>query len=125
MTAYEIAAPDVIADTLNDEVVIINLDTGSYFRLTGDAATAWAIVTAGVDTDDVPAAVRRESERFVGVLVENGLLRPTYRAAVIEGDLTWPDGALDVEVYDDLQDLLNLDPVHDVPEGAEWPRVIP
>ena len=121
---WELAAPDVVSDVLDDEAVIINLDTGVYFQAVGDASRIWVSVINGADTcialDEGP---RQELDQFVSLLVGHGLVRPRS-----EGDSPgtvlseWAVGALILDSHDDLQDLLALDPVHDVESTAGWPQ---
>jgi hypothetical protein len=64
-------------------------------------------------------------ETFASQAIKEGLLRS---ADVAPKSLTPPvfssDGPLpELEIYQDMQNLLLLDPVHDVDEQHGWPKV--
>ena len=44
LNAYEINAPDVIAETFDGEPVILNLADGRYFSLSGIASSIWPLL---------------------------------------------------------------------------------
>ena len=120
MQRYELNEPDVVSDLLDGEVVIINLDTGVYFRGTGSTAEVWQAVIDGADPAALGDERAAELSVFVGSLVDAGLVRPrsTASAAVFP---EWAVGSLSLESHSDLQDLLALDPVHDVDSATGWP----
>jgi len=134
----------VTHERLDDEVMAIDLETGAYFALDDAAADAWMLVTRGATIDEMAAVVaarydttvdaaRADLERFVAELERERLLVPrdpddkvtvdiTGEGAVTLPDLPEPRAyvAPVVNKYDDLEELLRLDPVHDVDEVG-WP----
>lgn len=132
----------VMAEVLEGEAVIIDLASGRYHAASGVAATVWEAIAAGSSFSGILAGVERrhsalphdavdQIERFIGQLGAAGL--------VTEGDLgaadvpagggaaglpTTPWVAPVLESHDDLEDLLLLDPVHEVTE-AGWPHAAP
>ena len=83
----ELDSPRVIAEVIDDEVVAINLETGSYYSLRGSAAAIWSLLLQGRTVADVasrlgfryeaePDAIRIQAERFVTELLAESLLRP-------------------------------------------------
>lgn len=119
--AYEAAEPDVVVDVVDDEVILINLDTGTYFRARGATATAWEVAVSGRVLAESAAIGHDGFADFVGTLVDHGLVRPLPAAVAAPGADALPTGELALEVYSDLQDLLSLDPVHEVDSSAGWP----
>lgn len=120
MAEYRIRTPQVVHETVDDEVVAIDFDTGRYYSLRGPAAAVWTAL--GDDSraaDDVatnpyggPAAVAA----FLDQLVDEGLIERTGPSS----EATDP-GPLVFERYSDMEELILLDPVHDVSE-AGWPN---
>ena len=110
----------ILTNNILEPEDIVFVDTGVYFRGTGSTAEVWQAVIDGADPstlDDVRAA---DLAAFVAAAAESGLVRP--RAT--EGTATFPDwavGSLSLESHHDLQDLLALDPVHDVDSATGWP----
>ena len=127
----------VAHERLDDEVIVINLSTGAYFSLRDAAADCWTLLVSGHDTDEVAAAVAARygtSEPvadhvagFVNELVGEGLLQAAERAPAESADLPphRPRAAYAppvLEKYEDMEELLLLDPIHEVDE-AGWPNV--
>jgi len=123
-------------ERLDDEVIAIDLDSGAYFALDDAAADCWSILAAGGSLDAAIEAVatrfavtsdetRSDLERFVAELVEAGLLERADGAPVpVElgprANATRPYRAPAIERFNDLEDLLLLDPIHEV-DDAGWP----
>ena len=143
---FRVNAPQVIHEAIEGEVIIINLETGNYYSLKGSGASIWEVLhnSTAIDLEGVVDALaprfdtpRAELEaalgRFVDELSAEGLLvgadaadePDTPRAAISA------DGAAKqafeqpvLEKYTDMQDLVLLDPVHEVDE-AGWPQQRP
>jgi hypothetical protein len=123
-TRWELAAPDVVSDVLDDEAVIINLDTGVYFQAVGDASRTWVSIIGGADTSvDLDPGRRDELDGFIALLIGHGLVRARSGSDGTVAELpAWAPGSLILDSHEDLQDLLALDPVHDVESAVGWPR---
>ena len=133
--------PRIIADSIDGEVIMIDLETGSYYSLNGTGAEVWELFEVprsashivdtlaarynGVDQDTVREAVRRfvealsDAELLVGTDMPSGEEAPTARQ---EPRLDFQAPTL--TAYHDMQDLLLLDPVHEVDQGG-WPFAVP
>lgn len=121
-------------DRLDDEVMVIDLDSGAYFALTGAAADAWDLLAAGhpqIETAtllahryDVPLERAVEDLRvFVEDVVRERLLADAPPRAMEDPPLPAPCSPYAsprIERFDELADLLLLDPVHEV-EPTGWP----
>ena len=81
--------PTRYAETrIDDEIVVMSLETGDFFSLTGSAAAIWAILDGTLDRAGLLAELARRYETseaelapdvdaFVGELRSAGLLRET------------------------------------------------
>jgi hypothetical protein len=131
-------APAVVSETIDGEVIVIHLERGSYFSLRGTAAEVWALVEEGCAEAQIPEAlaarypaaahgeVAGEVAQFLADLREEGLVVDGDGAPAAASELA-PAGSAFVpprfEKYTDLQDLIMLDPIHEVePEGWPAPR---
>lgn len=137
---YRVNSPHVISETLGGETVIVNLASGHYFNLQGTAVDIWEAIERG----ETPAGIVSDLERRyiggageIGPAVEN-LLEELAAAELIaaeEGDGGVAAPALEapaivergpfvvpvLTAYTDMQDIILLDPVHEVdPRG--WPH---
>lgn len=132
MVRYQLNNPPTIAENVDGEVIVINLDDGRYHSLRGDAAFVWDRLTSGVPVESVlslcsdgEAAGRGALEDFIARLCAMDLLRPapgqSPDGSVEAADGTWNAGGLVIETFSDMQDLLGLDPIHEVEVEAGWP----
>ena len=129
----ELALPHCSADDFDGEIVAINLDTGIYYSVKDSAALLWQDLAGGHSVESLLQLVqdnpemRVAVERFVGELVAGGLMRLAYNVPSPNGPPRLST-ALPVmtppmlEPFGDMQDLLLLDPVHDVDEEMGWPK---
>ena len=103
--------PDVLDEVFDGEAVLVNLRTGRYYSLDARATDVWRAIVAG---DPLPAG----SAGFVRQLV-------TEQLAVTDGalpDAPGESGGPVMEVFTDMEDILLLDPIHDVDyDAAGWP----
>ncbi len=142
---FECNAPGVIFERFEDETVVINLDSGRYYTLDPMGAEVWRCLNQGVALDQLIAAFRRDYDgdadlieasvrEFVALLLSEQLMRPTTSVDVARGDgAPAPRSAPPsreafrsptLAKYDDMAEMLLLDPVHDVNE-AGWPSAAP
>ena len=133
---FECNSPGVIFEQFADETVVINLDSGHYYTLDAIGATLWERVTGAAALDDVveefrrdydgdPAAIDASIREFVAQLLSEQLIRPvagaeSNGAAPSSAQARGPFSAPKLEKYDDMAEMLLLDPVHDV-DAAGWP----
>lgn len=132
---YVVNAPRVIHETLDGEVVAIDLGSGAYFSMRASAAVIWDALVAGLDTAGVvdhvtathaesDADVATDVEAFVSDLVARELIvagAPTTGSAPDHGTgLPYVTPVL--EAFTDMADVILLDPVHDVDATAGWPH---
>ena len=142
---YRINKPKVIDETFDDEVVIINFDTGSYYSLNKVGADVWGSIGAGATLGEIVDAIagRYEGKRPE---IEDGVHR--LIAELEQENLIVPDGANERKIgretraqpapatdrpafqaprldkYTDMQELILLDPIHEVDETG-WPNSKP
>ncbi len=137
---WQVQTDHVMAEVLEGEAVIIDMASGRYHAASGVGATIWEAVTAGQPFDGILTDVRRRHsevpadaaghvERFLTELVDAGLVTVSEvenaaapRGATGTAPTPWKPPSL--ETHNDLQDLLLLDPVHEVTE-AGWPHAAP
>ena len=135
MSYFRTDVPDTASEVFDGEVVIAHYGTGLYFSIPPSGALIWQGLGHGLSVAETvswlagqfpadAAAIPAQVEAFVADLVAKTLLVEVAEP-VRAGELpaivltTWQEPA--VESFDDLQELLLLDPVHDVTE-AGWPH---
>jgi len=119
---------------VDGEVIAIHFVSGTYFIMPATAGEVWQMLAAGVPLPDVvarcqdagatPETVASEIQGFVDQLLAADLIEP-------DGDLA--DAAPPalptisaystptLEKFEDMAELIMLDPVHDVSD-AGWPH---
>lgn len=136
---YRIKSAEIMHETIDGEVVIIHLDRGIYYSSDGAGALLWGQLEQGSSLDALaawagqlftgaPAEIRPAIEAFVSQLLEEGLIDltasedapPPVAGAVPAGGIPWTDPVL--QKYTDMEQLLLLDPIHEV-EDTGWPNV--
>jgi hypothetical protein len=127
--------PKVICEFFEDEAVAINLETGTYFGMAGTAKEVWKLIEGEMPVEGMVAhlaerygkprqEVAADLELFTDSLIAHALVAaeaangsvPSIAMEGPAGNWTAPK----LTVYDDMQDLLLLDPIHDVDETG-WP----
>ncbi|MEH6604236.1 MAG: PqqD family protein [Pseudomonadales bacterium] len=124
----------VIHDAFDEDVVVVNLNSGSYYSLTALAAELWLAICEGADKQAITerfgeAASEQDLDKFLALLVSEGLLEePDGVFNPIEAEeLTnmlhsTPFEAL-LEKHTDVEELLLIDPIHEV-DSAGWPNTV-
>jgi hypothetical protein len=138
---FAIRSPDVVHETIDGETVIIDMASGAYYRLELAAAETWQCLAAGASAADLCAALGRcyeaPAERieaavdaFLAELAGHNLIANGQRAAgpapapAAEPASRLPFPGLAIHRFTDLQELLFLDPVHEVDDEG-WPMRAP
>ena len=128
--AYKILEADISHNRFDDEIIAVNLATGSYFSFHNTAAELWSLLERGPATADflsaafadAPASASEEIGIFLTRLQDEGLLTTSTEDPV---RLTSAQAYATpvVEEFDELRELLLADIVHDTDE-AGWPHLI-
>lgn len=135
---YRLNEPDVSAEVFDEEVLAIDLKTGHYHSLRESGVFLWQTLMQGFSVEetasrlsarypDSAAQALAEAENFAQQLVEAGLI-------VEASDATSPSDAAPaepagkpyvsplIESYTDMQELLLIDPIHEVDVYTGWPQ---
>jgi Coenzyme PQQ synthesis protein D (PqqD) len=137
---YRVNSPQVINETIDGEAIMINLATGSYYSLDRVGGDVWSLLEASLPVDDIVAELGRRyeaSEDDIRRGVEDLLQRLSGEELVVPCDDTEPVRAVSpepaaperspfhaprLEKFTDMQDLILLDPVHQV-DSRGWPHL--
>jgi hypothetical protein len=136
---FKINAPQVISETIDGETIIINLESGNYYSLNATGGEIWNRFREGLSTDEIVALFQqryslgsRDVEGrladFTGELLKENLIsrlespppRTVSGGEDLNAGVSKEFETPRLQKYDDMQDLLLLDPIHDVDETG-WP----
>jgi|SRR5829696_7467917 len=119
------ARPDVIDEVFDGEAVLVHLRTGLYYALSPAGTVLWRLLGAGRRPSVVAAATGSAVEdvaAFAAALLAEELAIPAAEEAPAPAPEALPPGAPTVQRFDDMQDLLMLDPIHDLDLDRDgWP----
>ena len=134
----------VTHETIDGEAVIINLDSGNYYSLVEAGSLIWALVDRGASASEVHELLQqsyqgdatdidRGVQDLLVQLQQESLIVPVDGAAAFHAtQLNQPTNGHEkpsfnppsLNKYSDMQELLLLDPIHDV-DDAGWPKPNP
>lgn len=125
---------EIVAETFDDETVLIDVDRGIYFSMQGSAAAVWHAFdeprTPAATCSELAAGLPEAERAMVAELIRD--LAAQKLIITAEGvsanaakplvPFTAASFAVPVlGVFTDLADLIGIDPVHEVDESAGWP----
>ena len=142
---FRINTPTVTHETIDGEAVIINLDTGNYYSLVDAGSFIWSLVDKGASPSEVQDVilqtyqgdaqdVDRGVHELLAQLQQENLIVPVDGAGdaldlaqvapATNGHEKPSFNPPSLNKYSDMQELLLLDPIHDV-DDVGWPKPVP
>jgi Coenzyme PQQ synthesis protein D (PqqD) len=141
-TQFRINTPDVTHEVIDGEAVIINLVTGNYYSLQAEGAEIWNLLASGARSGTVvdqmtkcyegePSAIHDDVLGLISqlqqeqlILISNGV--GTSAVVDLPNEHTNGNGKPKFQTpvlhrFTDMQELLILDPIHEV-DAAGWPH---
>jgi hypothetical protein len=137
---YCVNKPSVISEVIDGETIALNFESGHYYSFNRTASEIWLRICAGLPVATAaecvvqrfagdPAAIRAEVAAFVRRLEDEQLIRrtpeavapPATTAAEAPSDPVATFSSPDFEKFTDMEELLLLDPIHEVGDSG-WPR---
>ncbi|HKV36459.1 MAG TPA: PqqD family protein [Pyrinomonadaceae bacterium] len=140
---FRVNTPTVTHEVIDGEAVIINLDSGNYYSLVEEGSFIWSLVEKGASASELQnvvlqayqgdaQAIDRGVQELLAQLQQENLIVPVDEAEEAV-DLQAPNNnngekplfnPPSLNKYSDMQELLLLDPIHDV-DDAGWPKPNP
>lgn len=140
--SYRVNEPSVISEVIDGETIVLNFESGHYYSFNPTASEIWQRLSAGEAVDATvacvarrfavdPVTVRAQVAEFIRRLEDEGLIRSTEARLAAETDAVPPPPEArsepaafsppSFEKFTDMEELLLLDPIHEVGETG-WPR---
>lgn len=141
---YRVNSPKVVHETIDGEVVVVNLDKGDYYSFLATGADIWESLIQGKPTDRVledildryegePGQIQTSIQEFLDKLQHEELIVPDASdassdpssSAAIANSVPQQKQLFEIptlQKYTDMEELLALDPIHEVDEMG-WPNV--
>jgi hypothetical protein len=140
---YQIDRSRIIFEQFEDETVLVNTETGYYYSLSNTGSEILRLLDEGCLADDVPTILfgscegthqRRDIvQKFVERLVGESII--TVRSSDYSNQIGRDPGPARygegieyvppvLERFDDVRDLLLIDPIHQVDQEYGWPKEV-
>lgn len=131
---YQLNESKMFADVTDGTAIIINSETGIYYGLNCFATNIYENLQAGASVEEIaeavaavpgaPADFAQTLDAFVQILVSKQIVEPapessatvTIDVVVAQDDAFQPD----CHEFEDAQELLLADPIHEVKEEEGW-----
>ena len=130
---YMLNDEKMFMDIADGTAVIINSETGIYYGINSFGTQVFEALTFGMDTDDVitelkklknaPSDMDCRFDVFLADLLKYELLIPGVerKKFVLNENVAQKDEfTLEVIAYEDAQEMLLADPIHEVKETMGW-----
>ena len=131
---YQLNQEKMFADITDGIAIIINSETGIYYGMNTFATNVYENIIAGASIENIKAEIDKISnlpidfdnnfKMFVDAMIEKEILIKTNdnnTQASIDENLAKEDSyILELKEYNDAQELLLADPIHEVKEETGW-----
>jgi hypothetical protein len=135
MKSFIVSNKGIAFEDFDEEIVVVNLPVGYYYSMKGTARKLFLQAVNGTNQNNLAKYIVANydlaltealafTEQFIEKLYNNQLV---VEISPIE-DIHYPEATVktsfenpSIEIYDDMQELLSLDPIHDVDSVQGWP----
>ena len=131
---FKVNAPRVVHETLDDETIVIDTQSGFYYTARGAASAIWKAISEGQSPELIRAAYQRKGRQLPQAVLD-GYVQQLSNANLIIPAETLTSGSawnapvhgsdqietLDFECHEDMQGLIELDPIHEIDASQGWP----
>jgi len=134
---YTVDDQYAISETLDNETIIINLDTGNYYSMNTNGSLIWNFIQSGYTVDGIinyfkdssteeSDTIKDAVSSFFELLIKEKLIK---EVDYIESNPIINDNKEKAQFiipsfdkYEDMQEMLLADPIHDV-DTMGWPKL--
>lgn len=138
---FNIHTPQVIWELIEHDIIVINLKHGYYYDISGLSAMIWLMIENACAYDEIlqtlktyhtstPETLQADLNFFLCTLEEEALIQRTEtpKPPIVKYPITF-DHLSDyhrpeLKKYTDMQNLLLIDPIHEVDDHG-WPNRYP
>jgi hypothetical protein len=139
---FKINTPNIVHELIDGEVIIVNLKQGDYYSLLHTSAEIWTEIEREQSSAQIvaqliqnyqeePEIIAQGVQLFIDQLIEEGIITE-LAGDILENEMfshTSGNNGIDkppfempkLSKYTDMEDLLALDPIHEVDETG-WPN---
>lgn len=132
---YRVNGPNIVHEDFDGEMVVVNLETGCYYAFNPVGSAIWSHIEKGCTLAEMTSALTQNCTgdlsgleqsltNFLGELATEQLITAGPGPENGEAPHSSPEipyAPPELEKFTDMQDLLLLDPIHEVDESG-WPH---
>ena len=141
-TRFTVKKPKVLYQEMEDEIIIIHMETGNYYSLKGTARALWKKIEEEAGWGEIlnwfkhqyeGPEIEKDLVSFVQELADEKLIfnsnspetkEVTYaEGGILESSLKEKFHPPQMDKFTDMQEFLSMDPIHEVDERG-WPYPI-
>lgn len=133
---YQINSSKAISETLDGETIIINLENGNYYSMNETGSVLWNLVNSHASHSSIlkhflnvyaapSTVVEKAINDLLTILKQDGLVLDDPIGVDVASSPSSPKKPFitpTIERYEDMQEMLLADPIHDVDEIG-WPTL--
>lgn len=133
MTNYKLNDEKMFADVTDGVAIIINSETGIYYGMNSFGTNVYENIVNGASIEDILAKLKtigatndieKEFNKFVQIMLDKELIISADTSSsevTIDEDIAKEDNfELSINEYNDAQEMLLTDPIHEVKEETGW-----
>lgn len=130
MANYQLNESKMFADITDGIAIIINSETGIYYGMNAFGTQVYENLSSGVSTDEILSKIKEfgadeaNFNAFVDALLDKEILlssSDTGAQVNLDENIAKEDNfVLELKEYNDAQELLLADPIHEVKEEQGW-----
>jgi hypothetical protein len=135
---FSVNTPNVAHESIDGEVVVINLISGNYYSLEGTGAEIWDMIDRGYSSlkiTSIFSAKYTSEDLNISETLNGFFYELEHENLIVTTTQDLEEQKIDrsvnlecttfiapkIDRYSDMQELLLLDPIHDV-DAAGWPK---
>ena len=142
---FQVNSPKIVSETIDGEVIVVNIDRGYYYSLLKTGADLWSCIEGHLDSQRMIQEIGKKydgSIEEITAAVDEFLDKLQHEDLIIANTIIITPGAINhqesatgnekpkfekpiLEKFTDMEDLLLLDPIHEIDVDAGWPNVKP
>jgi hypothetical protein len=136
---YEFDKAKFLMENFDGEAVLVNVASGYYYSLLGSGPDILDLLGRGLSVEKVaetfaagapdPTKIHELVAAFADQLLEESILIPRQSSSANAPETEASGGGVAVAFappeltkFEDMRDILLLDPIHQVDEAAGWPK---
>jgi hypothetical protein len=131
-----VASANVHSKVFDDEVIVLDMKSGTYFSLRGSGVDVWKLIEANASAASISETLEGRydgADDEIATAVDSLLDELAASALIVADPSLDPSSPISgagervrfaapqVERFTDMQELLLLDPIHEV-DDAGWPH---